>query len=230
MAMYHIGHLEDFLSDPVSERRGRARAVSLSTTAWIAGTLAIVCATTSAHAQRGDSIDHAPPSRASRVALGSSAALGVASITMAIPIGVTATVNGGSATPFYVAAGVGAAMTIGLAPLGYVLAGDATEGRGRYWAALLGCVGGAALGFVALPIQLLTSPPFSNNAGTVVAVSVLTPLLGFTGMAIGYELSHDSADRERDRESGRAASAGVRWAPSFAYDGRSMLLTVGGAL
>lgn len=224
-----------------NERRGRARWARRSTGAWLAGALSIVCASASARAQQSterepppresapSTTDSEPPSRATRVALGAAAALGVATVTMGLSAGITGSFSSSSSTSWIVGSSVGAVITLGLAPLGYVLAGDATGGRGRYWAALVGWVGGAALGFVALPIQLSTAP-FSNNTGLIIAVSALTPLLGLAGMAIGYELSHDAHDEPGAGERSIAHRARVRWAPSIAFDGRAMSLAIGGSL
>lgn len=225
----------------MNERRGRARRRSLVAGASAASAcIIVVCASTSALAQHAPAregpsttatatVESESPSRATRVALGATAALGVSVLSLGVPFEVGVALSSAGPGLLITSMSIGSALTLGLAPLGYVLAGDATGGRGRYWAALVGWCGGLALGALPLPI-FFASSPFANTTGLIVGVSVLMPLLGVTGMAIGYELSHNAQPTEAAPRVARARSRSSWWAPSIAIHDRAMLLSIGGAL
>jgi MFS family permease len=156
-------------------------------------------------AETAQTADPAAQSRLGRIVLGNLVAIGTVGITLGLPVAYAIPFASGSpsgGTVFTVAFTLGGVATALVVPAAYVLAADAFDGRGRYWATLVGWVVGVGLGALAIPASLATSSS-SGTANAIVSASVLMPVLGLVGQSLGYELSmgppprRDVAQRRR---------------------------------
>lgn len=175
--------------------------------------------------------DPAQRTRAERITLATLASIGTMGVIAAVGVP-TAIVVGNAASRtgpagLTVALSLTGALGLGLGPLAYSAMAAACEGRGAYWGALVGFVGGGALGL--LPLVFLGTP--GSNAGPIIAASVLGPVLALAGQSLGYELSMSPWRAQSPPPSARRRRpATLAWAPSASVTAEGFSLSIGGAL